>query len=67
MDLLTSFSLGIWQFLADMPYHSISPRIVWKIFWMLIDPSDNSDCPTSGAHNWRERLNGLCVMYDWSL
>jgi hypothetical protein len=49
--------LGIWQFLADMPYHSISPRIVWKMFWMLIDSSDNADCPTSGVFNWKERLN----------
>ena len=27
--------LGVWQFLADMPYGSVSLATTWKIFWNI--------------------------------
>lgn len=57
---LFSSSLGAWQFLADMPYHSISGHMLWKMFWILIDPpSDSSARSIAVQPNWRSRLNGL--------
>ena len=29
------FRLGAWQFMADMPYGSLSLLTVWKILWTL--------------------------------
>jgi len=28
-------SLGAWQFLADMPFHSVSSGTLWSLFWAL--------------------------------
>ena len=34
-SFLNSFRLGVWQFLADMPYDSVSLATTWKIFWNI--------------------------------
>ncbi|XP_019856281.1 PREDICTED: ectopic P granules protein 5 homolog [Amphimedon queenslandica] len=33
--ILTAHKLGAWQFMADMPYGSISGLTLWKILWTL--------------------------------
>lgn len=35
MTALSASRLGVWQFLADMPFDSISLCITWKIFWNI--------------------------------
>ena len=46
--------LGAWQFLADMPYGSVSLIAIWKVFWSLYsnhtDPT-LSAYQTSGHHD----------------
>ena len=47
--------LGAWQFLADMPYGSISLTAVWKVFWSLYsnhtDPTLSAYQTASGHHD----------------
>lgn len=33
--ILSSHKLGAWQFLADMPFETVSLEAVWKIFWLI--------------------------------
>jgi len=37
------FRLGAWQFLADMPYGSISCDMVWQIFWNIYCKQSSDD------------------------
>ena len=40
---ITSCRLGAWQFLADLPYASVSLRAIWRMFWCLYStPKDGS-------------------------
>ncbi|KAI6645756.1 Ectopic P granules protein 5-like [Oopsacas minuta] len=33
--ILSSHKLGAWQFLADMPFETVSLEAVWKVFWLI--------------------------------
>lgn len=33
--VIFSHRMGVWQFLADMPYDSVSLGTIWKIFWNI--------------------------------
>ena len=33
--ILSSHKLGAWQFLADMPFETVSLEAVWKLFWLI--------------------------------
>lgn len=47
--------LGAWQFLADMPYGSVSLTAIWKVFWSLYsnhtDPTLSAYQTASGHHD----------------
>ena len=42
-DDIPFFRLGAWQFLADLPYASVSLQAIWRMFWCLYStPKDGS-------------------------
>ncbi len=45
-----SFRLGAWQFLADMPYDSVSTETVWKIFWNIYCKPSTDSLVMSGCY-----------------
>ncbi len=50
MIIIFSFRLGAWQFLADMPYDSVSMETVWKIFWNIYCKPSPDSLVTSGCY-----------------
>ena len=43
--------LGAWQFLADMPYGSVSTEMVWKIFWNIYCKPSATDSLMTNCHH----------------
>ncbi|KAG1714715.1 Ectopic P granules protein 5 [Nymphon striatum] len=54
--IYSSTSSGAWQFLAEMPYKSVSLYMLWRILWVLHHSGD-SDVQLTDLANWKSRLN----------
>lgn len=54
--------LGAWQFLADMPFRSVSSKTLWKLFWALhvdvtkLDSVESINQEDSMREDWRDVL-----------
>lgn len=58
-------SLGAWQFLADMPFNSVSTASLWVLFWALhtnlrkgIPVLTLADRKNITETDWRTKLQG---------
>jgi len=65
MFLQYYYRLGAWQFLADMPFASVSTETLWKLFWALhadvskLDSVESIQRQDSIWDNWREALQSM--------
>lgn len=63
--MLSLYRLGAWQFLADMPFGSVSSETLWKLFWALqgdvtkLDSVESLQREDSIWDNWREALESM--------
>jgi len=57
--IFSSLKLGIWQYLADIPYGTISAGMLWRIFYVLhLDYQEESHSDFgSEINNWMEVLS----------
>jgi len=54
----SSSRLGAWQFLADMPYGSVSLTAIWKVFWNLYsNHTDSTLSPKTRSGNHEKSGN----------
>ena len=57
--------LGAWQFLADMPFGSVSTETLWKLFWALhadvtkLDSVESIQREDFIRDEWREVLQSM--------
>ena len=57
--------LGAWQFLADMPFRSVSSETLWKLFLALhldaskLDSVESIQRENSYKENWRDILESM--------
>lgn len=57
--------LGAWQFLADMPFRSVSSKTLWKLFLSLhldaskLDSVETIQRENAYKDNWREILKSM--------
>ena len=64
--------LGAWQFLADMPFGSVSSETLWKLFWALhvdvtkLDSVASIQNEDSIRDDWREVLQSM-LLYNLTL
>lgn len=62
---MSLYRLGAWQFLADMPFGSVSTETLWKLFWALhadvtkLDSVESIQREDSIRDNWREVLQSM--------
>jgi len=63
--ILSLHRLGAWQFLADMPFGSVSTETLWKLFWALygdvtkLDSVESLQRDDSIWDKWREELQSM--------
>ncbi|KAJ7394035.1 Ectopic P granules protein 5 [Desmophyllum pertusum] len=61
-QIISAHKLGAWQFLADMPFGSVSSETLWKLFWALhvdvtkLDSVASIQNEDSIRDDWREVL-----------
>ena len=59
------YRLGAWQFLADMPFGSVSTETLWKLFWALhgdvtkLDSVESLQREDAIWDKWREALQSM--------
>lgn len=57
--------LGAWQFLADMPFRSVSSETLWKLFLVLhldaskVDSVESIQRENAYKDNWRDILKSM--------
>jgi len=62
---LKIYRLGAWQFLADMPFGSVSTETLWKLFWALhgdvtkLDSVESLQREDSIWDKWRDELQSM--------
>lgn len=61
-QIISAHRLGAWQFLADMPFRSVSSETLWKLFLALhldaskLDSVESIQRENSYKENWRDIL-----------
>nr|XP_058943375.1 ectopic P granules protein 5 homolog [Pocillopora verrucosa] len=61
-QIISAHRLGAWQFLADMPFRSVSSQTLWKLFWALhvdvtkLDSVESINQEDSMREDWRDVL-----------